>query len=75
MLSDPVELTTRSRDSYVGSCRHRIEKRSNDEAKVVVERLLADLQNLEALRGGRGRPEHLPMSWRHGSSLDRLAGT
>lgn len=56
MLSDPKRLKTPGGHGYLVSWKHRLRTRSEASAAAVVERLLGDPHNVEALRAGIGRP-------------------
>lgn len=64
VLSDPKRLRTRGGYGYLVSWKHRLRLRTEPEAAALVERLLDEPGNVEALRAGIGRPE---------ASLDELA--
>jgi len=57
MLSDPKRLRTPGGYGYLVSWKHRFRIDNDAQAAELVERLLADPDNVEALRGSLGRPE------------------
>lgn len=64
MLSDPKRLRTPGGHGYLVSWKHRLRTGSEPEAAALVERILDDPANVEALRGAIGQPE---------ATLDELA--
>lgn len=57
MLGDPKRLCTTGGHGYLVSWKHRLRTESEPAAAAIVERLLDDAANIEALRAGIGRPQ------------------
>jgi len=57
VLSDPKRLRTRGGHGYLVSWKHRLRIHSEPQAAALVERILDDAANVEALRAGIGRPD------------------
>ncbi|MBV1857518.1 MAG: hypothetical protein KUG77_03835 [Nannocystaceae bacterium] len=57
MLGDPKRLRTPGGYGYLVSWKHRFRLNNDAEAVQLVERVLADPHNVEALRAGLARPE------------------
>lgn len=56
MLSDPKRLRTPGGHGYLVSWKHRLRTGSEPETAALVERILDNPANVDALRGGIGRP-------------------
>lgn len=57
VLGDPTRLRTRNSYGYLVGRKHKLHVDSDDEARALAQRLLADPHNVAQLRAGLGQPE------------------